>query len=96
MSDGADVDSEQIIDELRSQLSIPESGTVQRYIGVSVPPTANEPAVSIQTGVPLHLAEKILNEAEDRVDLRRRGKVGKAIIDLDDETWELKIEGDSK
>lgn len=95
MSDGTDIDSEQIVDELRSQLSIPESGTVQRYIRVSVPPTANEPIVSIQTGVPLHLAEEILNEAEERVDLRRRGKVGKAIIDIDDETWELEIEGDN-
>jgi hypothetical protein len=96
MSDSTEVDTEQVVDDIVSQLSFPESGTVRRCLGVSTSPYKNTPHVTIGAGIPTELAREIIDEAEERVDLRRRGKVGEAIVDLDNETWELEIEGDSK
>lgn len=95
MSDGTDGDLEQVIDDVVSGLSIPESGTVRRGVAVRAPPCNNTPLVTVQAGIPTELAQEIIDEAEERIDLRRRGKVGEAIVNLDNETWELKVEGDS-
>lgn len=94
MSDITEIDTEQVADDIVSNLSIPEGGTVRRYLRVS---THNNTAhVSVEAGIPVQLAREIIDEAEECVDLRRRGKVGEAIIDLDNRTWELKIEGDEE
>lgn len=94
MSDGTDGDIEQVVDDIVTNLSTPESGTVRRDLAVRSP-FSDTAHICIETGVPMRLAEEILDEAEERIDLRRRGKVGEAIVDLDNETWELEIEGDS-
>jgi hypothetical protein len=93
MSD--EVNTERVVDDIVSSLSIPESGTVRRDVAVRTPPYDSTPHVSVEAGIPMQLAREIIDDAEGRVDLRRRGKVGEAIVDLDSETWELEIEGDS-
>jgi hypothetical protein len=95
MSDGTNIDTEQVVDDIVSGLSIPEGGTVRRDLTVHTHPRKNTAHVSVEAGIPMRLAREIIDEAEERIDLRRRGKVGEAIVNLDNETWELKIEGDS-
>lgn len=96
MSDGTDGDMEQVVDDIVTGLSIPEGGTVRRDLTVHTDhPRKNTAHVSVEAGIPMQLAREIIDEAEERVDLRRRGKVGEAIVDLDSRTWELEIKGDS-
>jgi hypothetical protein len=96
MSDGTNIDTEQVVDDIVSGLSIPEGGTVRRDLTVHTEhPRKNTAHVSVEAGIPMQLAREIIDEAEERVDLRRRGNVGEAVIDLDNETWELEIEGDT-
>jgi divalent metal cation (Fe/Co/Zn/Cd) transporter len=95
MSDPTETDTEQVADDIISNLSIPEGGTVQRDLTVHTDhPRKNTAHVSVEAGIPIELAREIIEEAEERVDLRRRGKVGEAIVDLDNYTWELEIEGE--
>ena len=93
MSD--EVNTEQVVDDIVSSLSIPESGTVRCDVEVRTPPYDNTPHVTVEAGIPMQLAREVIDEAEERIDLQRRGKFGEDIVDLDDETWELEIEGDS-
>lgn len=87
-------DVDKLVDDLRSKLSVPDSGTVRVDIRVRIPPFDNTPLVCVESGAPIALTREIIDEAKERVDLRRRGKVGEAIVDLDTETWRLEIEGD--
>lgn len=96
MNNNTEVNTERVVDDIVSSLSIPESGTVRRDLTVhTTHPRMNTAHVSVEAGIPMQLAREIIGETEERVDLRRRGKVGEAIVDLDNETWELEIEGDS-
>lgn len=98
MTDSTEIDTEQVADDIVSNLRIPEGGTVRKDLKVVTPfvEYSHKACVSIQAGIPMSLASEILRGAEERVDLRRRGKVGEVIVDLDNRTWKLKIEGDEE
>jgi|AKVG01.1.fsa_nt_gi hypothetical protein len=73
-------------------LKIPDGGTIRRDLKVHDMGPDDKAHVSVSADIPMELAREIIEAGEERIDMRQRGVVGEAVVDLDDYTWELEID----